>query len=397
MRSQPPHAPPFNPPPPNEDPQGLPAGTDRPGKGGDAHRVFNFTAGPATLPLPVLEQIQREFLDYQGLGAGIIEISHRSREFMGLVEETTAALVALMNIPPDYRVLYTHGGGQMQFSLVALNLLGLKPAHKALYVETGSFAARAALEAGRLGYVRTVASSESTGYDRIPEMTPDLLDAEASYLHITTNNTAYGTRWQTFPDTGALPLVGDLTSEILSRKVDVSRFGLIYAGAQKNLAPPGLAVVIVRDDLIGHALPKTPLLLDLAELRKDNSLTNTLNTFAVYVMRLMLDWLKNEGGVEVIERRNEEKVGLVYAVLDEEGFYKAHAHPGHRSTQNVTFDLADGKLLRPFIDKALEEGLYGLAGHPQVGGIRASMYNAMPLQGAKALADFMREFRRKFG
>ena len=362
------------------------------------HRVFNFGAGPATLPVSVLEQLHADLWNFQGLGAGVIEISHHSPEYKQMVDESLALLRELLHIPPNYQVMTAHGGGQMHFSMVAYNLIGRLPAHKAVYIDTGSFASRAAEIASRYGYVRVPASSRDTGYDRIPAFDPAWLDAETSYLHITANNTAMGTRYHSFPKTNGVPLVADMTSEILSRELNIEDFGVIYAGAQKNLAPPGLALAIVREDLIGHALPDTPALLDYKVVAEDGrSLANTPSTFAHYVMYRMLQWVRDEGGVAVIEGRNEEKVGMVYQALDQSGFYRPHAHREHRSIQNVTFDLPTPELLETFLKTADKEGLYALRGHSARGGVRASLYNAMPVEGAIALADFMREFERTHG
>ncbi|HUJ77191.1 MAG TPA: 3-phosphoserine/phosphohydroxythreonine transaminase, partial [bacterium] len=265
------------------------------------HRVFNFSPGPATLPLPVMQRVQEEFLDFQGMGASIVEISHRSPEFEALLGETDRLLREALEVPPGYKILYCHGGGQMQFSMVPLNLMGLKPAHKALYVDTGNFAARAAEEGARYGTAVVVASSKPSRYDHIPALDAAALDPEASYLHITTNNTVEGTRWQQFPRINGIPLVGDATSEILGRVIDVGQFGLLYAAAQKNLGPPGLAVVLIREELLGHAHPLTPKLLDYTRLAREHSLTNTLNTFAVYTTKLVLEWLQAQGGVAAME------------------------------------------------------------------------------------------------
>jgi phosphoserine aminotransferase len=282
--------------------------------------------------------------------------------------------------------------------MVPLNLMGLKPAMKGLYVASGNFSERAAEEAEKYGTVKTIASSADTKYDRIPAIDPKSIDPDASYLHITTNNTIFGTRWPTFPSTNGVPLVGDATSEILSREIDITQFGLLYAGAQKNVAPSGLAVVIVREDLLGHVNPQTPKMLNYTQLAKDGSLTNTVNTFAIYVANLVLHWLKNEGGIAAIEKVNEQKAAKVYSVIDKSGgFYKAHAQKQFRSTMNVTFDLGTPALLEKFLKESDAAGLYHLKGHTKRGGVRASLYNAMPMEGANALANFMEEFQRKNG
>jgi phosphoserine aminotransferase len=285
----------------------------------------------------------------------------------------------------------------MQFSAVALNLIGRLEANKAVYIETGNFAGKARKEASRYGDVQIGASSKETNFDRIPDFDGASLGSDISYAHITSNNTLYGTRWQRFPVTGQVPLVADMTSEFMSRKLDISSFGLIYAGLQKNLGPSGLAVVIIREDLLGHALPYTPSLLDYKVYADNHSMSNTTNTFAIYMMSLVLAWLRDEGGVEAIERRNEEKAALVYNAIDATDFYRGTAHPDHRSIMNVTFNLTDDSLLDAFLKEANEHGLYALKGHRDVGGARASIYNAMPTAGCQALADFMADFERRHG
>lgn len=361
-------------------------------------RVYNFTAGPSMLPLPVLKRVQEEFFDFNGLGASIIEISHLTDDFKALVHDTEALLRELLAIPEQYRIVFAHGGGVMQFSMAPLNLMARTAARKALFVESGYFSQSAAAEAGRYGTAEVIASSRETNFDRIPPFDPAALDTAAAYLHITTNNTMVGTRWHTFPETGELPLVADATSEILSRPMDVSRFGLLYAGVQKNLGPSGVAVVIVREDLLGHALPSTPKMLNYAQLAADHSLSNTANTFAIYVANLVLRWVKGGGGLQAMEDLNERKAALVYDALQRHaGFYTPHAHPAHRSRMNVTFKLPAPELDDAFVAEGNAEGLYALRGHRFFGGIRASLYNAMPLAGAQALADFMDSFARRYG
>ncbi len=360
-------------------------------------RVYNFGAGPAMLPETVMEQARDEFLDFQGMGASVIEISHRSKEFGAVLDNTDSLFRELSGLPDDYELLYVHGGAQMQFSAVPLNLMDRHPAHKAAYVETGNFARLARKEAERFGNARVVASSEDSNFDHIPELDPSGLDADTSYVHITSNNTIFGTRWQQFPDTGDIPLVADMTSELLSRELDIRRFGVIFAGLQKNLGPSGMAVVLIRKDLLGKALPHTPSLLNYETYAKNHSMSNTINTFAVYLMGLTLQWLKDQGGVAAIEKINDRKAKLLYELIDQNDFYTGSAQAGHRSTMNVTFNLADSELDSVFLDEAQKEGLYALKGHRLVGGIRASIYNAMPLAGCQALADFMQDFARRHG
>ncbi|MBT8146587.1 MAG: 3-phosphoserine/phosphohydroxythreonine transaminase [Gammaproteobacteria bacterium] len=357
-------------------------------------RIYNFGAGPAMLPTPVMEKAQAEFLDYHNMGAGVIEISHRSKEFDQIIDSCDTLLTELAGIPENYKILYVHGGAQMQFSAVPLNLIGRNESNKATFIETGNWAVKARKEAARYGNAITGATSEATNFDRIPDFDPASLEADNSYAFITSNNTLFGTRWHQFPDTGEIPLVADMTSEFLSRQLDISKFGIIFAGLQKNLGPAGLAVVIIREDLLGHALPATPSLLDYKVYADNHSLSNTTNTFAIYMMSLVLEWLKEEGGVADMEARNEAKAKLIYDAIDNSDFYKGAAHPDHRSIMNVTFNLSQEDLLGSFLDEALKNNLYALKGHRAVGGARASIYNAMPLEGCQALVDFMQEFEK---
>ena len=362
-----------------------------------AKRVYNFGAGPAMLPEPVMQKIQREWLDYQGMGISIIEISHRSKEFLAVLEEAQSLFRELTGLPDNYRILFVHGGARMQFSALPLNLSGRVPSRKCLYVETGNFARLAAKEAAEFCDAETIASSADTDYDCIPELAPGLIDQNAAYLHITSNNTIYGTRWNQFPEAGKVPLLADMTSELLSRQIDYSKFGVIYAGLQKNLGPSGMAMVIIRDDLLGCAAKQTPLLLNYTQCNKDNSLTNTTNTFAVYVIKLMLEWLKDQGGVAAIEKLNEQKAARLYQVIDDSNIYHGIAHPEHRSIMNISFRLANENMNAKFLQEADAVGLYALKGHRNVGGIRASIYNPMPPAGVEKLASFMEEFERKNG
>lgn len=358
-------------------------------------RVFNFGAGPAMLPTPVMERARDEFLNFQGLGAGLIEISHRSKEFDAVINKADSLFRELSGVPDNFKILYVHGGAQMQFSAIPMNLIGLKSAHKAAYLETGNFASLARKEASRYGNISVAATSEATNFDRIPAFDPTSLDADTSYVHLTSNNTIFGTRWNKFPDTGAIPLVADMTSELLSRQIDFNQFGVIFAGLQKNLGPAGLALVLVREDLLGHALPHTPSLLDYSVYEKSHSLQNTNNTFAIYMMSLVLEWLKEQGGVAAIEAINEKKAQLLYDAIDSTDFYIGSANPADRSAMNVTFNIAKPELSDTFLSEANKQGLYALKGHRLVGGIRASIYNAMPVAGCEALVEFMRDFERR--
>jgi phosphoserine aminotransferase len=285
----------------------------------------------------------------------------------------------------------------MQFSALPMNLAARSASKKCLYVETGNFAKLANKDAKAFGDIRVIASSADSNYDRLPEITPEMVDQDAAYLHITSNNTIYGSRYQSFPETGAVPLIADQTSEILSRVIDYSKFGCIYAGLQKNLGPAGTALVVIREDLLGHAVETTPTLLNYAQCAQDNSLTNTANTFAIYVTGLVLKWLQEQGGVAAIEKVNEQKAKVLYDLIDGTDYFRGVIQPEFRGTMNVSFNLPTPELEAKFLAEAGDVGLYALKGHRSVGGIRASIYNAMPMAGVEALAAFMREFERNNG
>ncbi len=360
-----------------------------------SERFFNFCAGPATIPLPVMQQVKDEFLSYQGLGASLIEISHHGKDFKLLLEDTAVLLREILNIPADYQVLFVHGGGQMQFSAVPLNLLDYRPQHKSKYIESGVFSTRAIEEARLFGQVDIPASSKDTKYDHLPTVNwEEVDDRETSYIHLTSNNTIVGTQWKEFPRLKT-PLVADMTSDICSYPFDVSKFGLIYAGAQKNLGASGLSIVIIRDDLLGKVLPKTPLLLNYTNL-VENPLLNTPNTFAIYVANLILKWLKKMGGVKEMQRLSIERSKVLYQILDRcESCYRTNARPIDRSLMNVTFYLRDESLREEFITTASQHRLHFLKGHPAVGGLRASIYNGMSMEGVHALAEFLEHFAKK--
>jgi phosphoserine aminotransferase len=359
--------------------------------------VYNFCAGPAMLPVPVMQKIRDEFLDFNNMGMSLIEISHRSKEFEAVLARCDELVREIANLPDNYQILYTHGGAQMQFSAVPLNLLGLKPAHKAVYCESGWFSRLANVEAARYGNIEIASSSKDSQYDRIPPFTRDMITDDTSYAFITSNNTIYGTRYHHIPDLADIPLVIDATSDIFSRPIDFSKTGVVFAGMQKNLGPSGTAMTIVREDLIGHALERTPSLLNYSVYHKAHSLPNTINTFAIYTMSLVLQWMKDMGGVVALETLNENKAQTIYKVIDDQNFYTGTAHPEHRSRMNVTFLLPTEELTTIFLKEALANGLYALKGHKVVGGIRASIYNAMPVAGCQKLAEFMREFARTKG
>ena len=360
-------------------------------------KVYNFGAGPAMLPVSVLERIRDEFLDFKSMGISIIEISHRAKQFEQVLLDAQERFRQLTNLPDNYKILFVHGGARMQFSALPMNLAGRSPSKKCLYVETGNFAKLANKDAKAFGDIRVIASSAETNYDYLPEITPEMVDQDAAYLHMTTNNTIYGSRYDRFPDTGAVPLIADQTSEILSRVIDYSKFGCIYAGLQKNLGPSGTAIVVIREDLLGHASPETPVLLNYEQCAKDNSLTNTANTFAIYVTGLVLEWLQEQGGVGAIEKINEQKAQTLYDIIDAGAYYRGVIQPEFRGTMNVSFNLPSEELEAKFLKEAGAQGLYALKGHRSVGGIRASIYNAMPLAGVETLAGFMKEFESKNG
>ncbi|MFZ5492546.1 MAG: 3-phosphoserine/phosphohydroxythreonine transaminase [Pseudomonadota bacterium] len=358
-------------------------------------RVYNFSAGPAVLPEPVLAQVRDELLDWHGSGMSVMEMSHRGKEFIEIQHQAEADLRALMGIPANYKVLFLQGGASLQFSMVPLNLL---PAGgSADYVLTGSWAKKAASEAKRFGTVKVAASSAETNFNRIPTQAELTLDPNAAYVHITGNNTIFGTEYHYTPDTGAVPLVNDASSNILSRPVDVSRYGLIYAGAQKNVGPAGLTLVIVRDDLIGRCREGAPTLLDYAIHAENDSAYNTPPTFAIYVSGLVFKHLLAQGGLAEVEKANIAKAELLYGLLDRSGFYACPTEPASRSRMNVPFTLANAELDATFLAEAKKAGLVQLKGHRSVGGMRASIYNAMPLAGVQALVDFMVDFERRNG
>ncbi len=359
-----------------------------------ANRIYNFNPGPATLPLPALEKAQKEFLDYHGIGMSIAEISHRSKEFDAILEDAKNLFHDIMEIPENFKVLFLQGGASLQFAMVPMNLLAA--GRSADYVVTGSWAKKALKEAEIIGKVNIAASTESDGFLRMPKPDELKLDPNASYVHITSNETISGTQWPALPDTGQVPMVADMSSDILSRKIDVEQFGLIYAGAQKNLGPAGVTIVIIRDDLLEKCSDSLPTLLSYKTHVSKNSLYNTPPVFAIYMVKLVLDWVKAEGGMGKIEKKNEEKASLIYGILDKyPDYYKSAADKESRSIMNVTLRMSSEDLEKKFIAEAASAGFHGLKGHRSVGGIRVSMYNAMPLEGIEKLVDFMEEFRKK--
>jgi phosphoserine aminotransferase len=358
-------------------------------------RVYNFAAGPATMPEPVLARIREDIPDWRGTGMSILETPFTGQAFRDVAERAEANLRNLLRAPANYRILFLHGGARAQFAMVPLNLLAGRG--RADYVETGYWANRAIGEAGRYCRVNIAASGHATGYSRIPPQSEWTLDPAAAYCHITTNETVDGIEFHFVPDTGNVPLVADMTSDFLARPVDVSRFGLIYASAQKNIGPAGLAIVVVRDDLIGSADAHTPGVFDYKVQGESHSRYNTPNTFAIYVADLVFEWLTGQGGLAAMERASLRKRDRLYGVIDSVPFYRSKAEPESRSRMNLCFSLADAALDAAFLTEAQYHGLVNLLGHRAVGGMRASLYNAMPQAGAEALAEFMTDFARRYG
>jgi len=356
-------------------------------------RVYNFSAGPAQLPVSVLEQAQEELLSYHEKGMSVMEMSHRSSDFKKIIERAEELIRELMEIPETYRVLFIQGGASLQFSMVPLNLL--KDGGHAYYVNTGSWSKKALTEAKKIGEAKILASSDVHNFTYIPELDLQQINEQTDYVHITTNNTIEGTRFTKFPNTGYVPLVADASSNILSEQWDVSKFGLIYAGAQKNLGISGLTIVIIREDLIGHAKVNVPTMLNYETYAKNNSLYNTPPTFAIYISMLVMEWLKEQGGVAAIEKRNIEKANLLYEAIDHSKLFFSKVKKEDRSLLNIPFMTDSEELNKLFVKEAEQAGLHQLKGHRSVGGMRASIYNAMPIEGVKALVDFMNEFERK--
>ena len=358
-------------------------------------RVYNFSAGPAAMPEPVLQRAQAELLDYKGSGMSVMEMSHRGSHFTAIITKAEADLRTLLEIPDDYRVLFLQGGAIGQNAAVPLNLL--PPEGIADYVDTGHWAQKSIAEARKYGRVNVAASSADANYTYAPRASEWKLTPDASYVHVTTNETIGGVEYFDVPDTGRLPVVADASSHILSRPLDVRRFGIIYAGAQKNIGPAGLTVVIVRDDLTGHARRECPSVLDYGVQAKNGSMLNTPTTFAIYLAGLTFEWLLAQGGLPAIERVNVAKAEALYAEIDRTGFYRNPVRKSDRSRMSVPFFLNDDSLNDAFLDGARKRGLAQLKGHRAVGGMRASLYNAMPLAGVLALVEWMREFERTHG
>jgi phosphoserine aminotransferase len=353
-------------------------------------RVYNFSAGPSMLPEPVLKKAATELLEYGTSGQSVMEMSHRSPEYEAIITGAEAALREIMNIPANYKVLFLQGGASTQFAMVPLNLFGI--ALKADFIHTGTWSKKAMAEAKRYGTIRTVASSEDKKFNYIPAVDKSMFDPTAAYVHITTNNTIEGTRYRTLPDTGTVSLVADMSSNILSEVYDVTKFGIIYAGAQKNIAPAGVTVVIIREDLLGKALPITPTMLNYKIHADEKSLYNTPPCYCIYIAKLTFEWIKAQGGVAALQKVNERKAKMLYDFLDTSKMFKGTVVPESRSLMNIPFTSPSEDLDKAFIKQAADAGFINLKGHRSVGGMRASIYNAMPEDGVRKLVEFMKTF-----
>ena len=354
------------------------------------NRVYNFSAGPSMLPVPVLEKAAAEMMCYEDSGMSVMEMSHRSPVYDKIIKDAEAKLRELMNIPDNYKVLFLQGGASTQFAAVPLNLMNKNK--KADYVLSGQFSTKAYKEALKYGDAVAVASSKDDNFTHIPALTKDTFRPDADYVHICFNNTIYGTKFHEIPDTGDVPLVADMSSCIISEPVDVSKFGLIYAGAQKNMAPAGLTVVIVREDLIGNAWEDAPAMFDYKLMADNDSMYNTPPCWCIYVAKLVYEWILSIGGLEKMKEMNEKKAALLYNYLDSQDYYIAPVEKDSRSMMNVTFVTGDADLDKKFASEASNAGLKNLKGHRSVGGMRASIYNAMPYEGVEALVEFMKKF-----
>lgn len=352
-------------------------------------RVYNFSAGPANLPLEVLEKAQKELVDYGQAGMSVMEMSHRSADFKAIMEDAKALLRKLMNIPDNYKILFLQGGASLQFAMVPLNL---KKNGKADFINTGAWSKKAIKESKKVLDVNVIASSEDKTFSYIPEIDETKLQKDADFLHITQNNTIYGTRYTKLPDTGSVPVVADMSSCILSEEFDVTKYGIIYAGAQKNVGPAGVTIVIIREDLIGNAAESVPTMLNYETHSEADSMFNTPPTFAIYIAKLVFEWLDKNGGVKAMQKINEEKAKMLYDYIDSSKMFSNPVTPKDRSMMNVTFVTGNEDLDAKFVKEAKAQGLCNLKGHRSVGGMRASIYNAMPKAGVEKLIAFMKEF-----
>ncbi len=353
-------------------------------------RVYNFSAGPAVLPEPVLKKAASELVEYNGTGMSVMEMSHRSKDYEAIIGGAEASLRSLMAIPNNYKVLFLQGGASSQFAMVPLNLLGENGS--ADFINTGTWSKKAISEAKKYGKATVVASSEDRNYSYIPKLTKGMFNPAASYVHITSNNTIEGTKFSAFPETGSVPLVADMSSNILSEPMDVTKFGLIYAGAQKNIGPAGVTVVIIREDLLGKALAVTPTMFNYDVHAKEGSLYNTPPTYGIYIAKLVFEWMLAMGGVPAMYKINVEKAGILYEFLDNSAMFKGTADKADRSLMNVPFTLPTDELTEKCLKELKAAGLVQLKGHRSVGGLRASIYNAMPVDGVKKLVEFLKKF-----
>ena len=358
-------------------------------------RVYNFSAGPAALPEPVLRQAAEEMLDWHGTGTSVMEMSHRGAHFMGIHANAQSLLRELLNIPAHYKTLFMQGGGLGENAIVPMNLLGHN--NKADYIDTGEWSRKSIAEARKYGQVRVAASSQASGDTGVPERASWQIDASAAYVHICTNETIGGVEYPSAPDVGGVPLVADMSSNILARPIDVNRYGLIYAGAQKNIGPAGLTLVVIHEDLLGHALPYTPSAFNYQVVADNDSMYNTPPTYAIYIAGLVFQWIKDQGGLAAMAARNHAKADLLYAEIDRTGFYSSAVQAPYRSRMNVPFKLRDEQLNAAFLSGAEANGLVQLKGHRIKGGMRASIYNAMPLAGVQALVAYMQDFESRHG
>ena len=354
-------------------------------------RVYNFSAGPSMLPEKVLKTAAEEMLDYKGSGQSVMEMSHRSKTYQQIFDETEALLREIMNIPDNYKVLFLQGGASTQFAMIPLNLMNKN--NKADFVVTGQWAKKAYKEAARYGTANVVASSEDKTFSYIPKLDKATFTPDADFFHICVNNTIYGTKWNTFPETGDVPLIGDISSCILSEPIDVTKFGMLYAGAQKNMAPAGVTIVIIREDLIGNAMDITPTMLNYSTHSENGSMFNTPPCYCIYVAKLVLEWIKNDiGGLEKMKELNEKKAKLLYDFLDSSEMFRGTVVAEDRSLMNVPFVTGNDELDAKFVKEATAAGFVNLKGHRSVGGMRASIYNAMPIEGVEKLVEFMKAF-----
>lgn len=357
------------------------------------NRVYNFSAGPSMLPLAVLEKARDEMVCYGTSGQSVMEMSHRSKDYQAIIDDAERLLRSVMNIPDNYKVLFLQGGASSQFAMIPMNLYSEK--RKADYVITGQWAKKAQKEAARYGNARIVASSEDKTFSYIPKLTSDMFDPDADYVHICMNNTIYGTRYVNIPETGNVPLVGDISSMILSQPLDVTKFGVLYAGAQKNMAPAGLTIAIVREDLIGNAIDITPTMFDYKTHADNGSMFNTPPCYCIYVAKLVLEWLESIGGINAIYDINLKKANMLYDFLDNSSMFRGTVVPEDRSLMNVPFITGNDELDAKFVKESTAAGFVNLKGHRSVGGMRASIYNAMPVEGVEALVDFMAKFEKE--